>query len=496
MKSVFLIAIVAVAIIGVMVPSVFTLNESHAEMIKGGGDIRNNTPYGCLSSDVDHPDTHNQITVKFHTYTRDPDISVVIQMDGKTKLIQYIPPSQLIKISETFSMPEQDSRSFEICLQKSRAGTDERMLDITNVKFTTTKITPPSTPSTPTPSTPTPSTPTIEKSIDCTLKQKPQFDRYYEYGSNWEISIVNPHPNNCKYEVKIYDSAKNYQGVVDKKLISSLGITFTGYSDGEYFILLKSITDGKLYGYYPLTIVDKTTPIDPTIILIVIGVVTVGIIAVAVSKRKKGDSTTEHEPRPDQPPPGALPKIDVHEFVKKCEGGTEEDMFTIMKRKCSDENYRKILQTLLGDLNKINADDGIKMIVFAELATLPDPEKRDPSKGEGFGGMGGGGRKKGDSTTEPEPPNKVNNPRRNPIVEPRFDSEIDRILHATNPLDVLGLSPNVSFSVIKSTYRELSIKYDPNRNIINKSDVQKELDQKISVKLNHAYSQLKRQNLG
>ena len=58
---------------------------------------------------------------------------------------------------------------------------------------------------------------------------------------------------------------------------------------------------------------------------------------------------------------------------------------------------------------------------------------------------------------------------------------------------MFGLSPNVSLSEIKSKYRELSKKYDPNRGIINKSDAQKEQDQKISTKLNHAYSQLKRQ---
>ena len=180
MKSVFLIAIVAVAIIGVMVPSVFTLNESHAEMIQGDN-IRKKTPYGCLLSDVNTSNKENQITVKFNAYTRSTDISVVIQMDGKTKFIQQIPKQIPTKISETFSISEQNSHNLGICLQKSWPGTDERMLDITNVKFTTTKITPPSTP---TPSTPTPSTPTptIEKSIDCTLKQKPQFDRYYEYG--------------------------------------------------------------------------------------------------------------------------------------------------------------------------------------------------------------------------------------------------------------------------------------------------------------------------
>ena len=468
--------------IGLLVPSGFTLNESHAEMIKGGGDIRKDTPYGCLSSDVDRPDTHNQITVKFNTFTRNPDISVVIQMDGKTKLIQQIPQNQLIKISETFSMPEQDSRSFEICLQKSWAGTDERILDITNVKFTTTKITPSSTPSTTsTPTTSTP-TPTIEKSIDCTLKQKPQFDRYYEYGSNWEISIVNPHPNNCKYEVKMYDSAKKYAGEFEQKLISTLSGTFDqqGWSDGEYFILLKSMNDGKSSVYYPLTILDKTTPIDltsidPTIILIIIAVAGIVIIAVGLSKRKKRDFTIESEPRPDQPPPpGALPKIDVHEFIKKCEGGTEEGMFTIMKRKCSDEEYRKILQTLLGDLNKINADDGIKMMVFIEISTIPEPKKRDPSKDGGFGGMGGGqkekGKKKKKSKTKPKEEHKSR------AKQPSSPESKD-------PYVILGISPGASKTEIKSAHRKLIIKYHPDK---AKSDSQRKEFTKIASDVNKA----------
>jgi hypothetical protein len=81
-------------------------------------------------------------------------------------------------------------------------------------------------------------------------------------------------------------------------------------------------------------------------------------------------------------------------------------------------------------------------------------------------------------------------------VNSTMDSELDRILNATNPLDILGLPTGTSFSVIRATYRELTIKYDPSKGIVNKSDIEKERDQKVSTKLNHAYSQLKRQNRG
>ena len=377
LRPVFIIAIVAVAMIGIM--GIGYMDSAYAKIIEGDN-IPTLKPYCTLDPyDINNANGKNSINVNFNAYTRHHDLSVVIQMDGKIIFNQFIPDRTPTKISETFEIHEQNSHRLEICFIKNKPGSDYRMMDITNVKLTLGTVTP-KTP-TPNPHTSSPPIPDVVKSIDCTLKQKPQFDRYYEYGSQLEISIDNPHPNNCEYEVKLYDSAKNYQGVVDKKLISSLGITFTGYSEGEYLILLKSMQNGKSYGYYPLTIVDKTTPIgltpiDPTIILIIIAVAVIAIIAVGLSKRKKGIAKPKPitKPKP-KPKPKETEVIDVHEFVKKCEGGTQEDMFTIMKRKYSDEEYRKILQKLLGDLNKINADDGIKMIIFAELATIPEQPK-------------------------------------------------------------------------------------------------------------------------
>ena len=107
---------------------------------------------------------------------------------------------------------------------------------------------------------------------------------------------------------------------------------------------------------------------------------------------------------------------------------------------------------------------------------------------------------KGPIQSEPKKSQKKASPtmpkQKKRTVNSTIDSELDRILNATNPLDVLGLPTGTSFSVIKATYRELSKKYDPNRGIINKSDIERQQDQKVSTKLNHAYSQLKRQNRG
>jgi hypothetical protein len=367
LRPVFIIAIVAVAMIGIM--GIGYMDSANAKIIEGDN-IPTLKPYCPLDPyDINNANGKNSINVNFNAYTRHYDLSAVIQMNGKIIFNQFIPDHTPTKISETFEIHEQNSHRLEICLIKNKPGSDYRMMDITNVKHPLGTVTPPktSTPNTHTPSTPIPD---VVKSIDCALKQNPQFDRYYEYGSQWEISIDNPHPNNCKYEVKLYDSAKNYVAAFNSKLISTLSGTFDQqeWSDGEYLIVLKSMQNGKSYGYYPLTIVDKTTPIDPTIILIIIAVAGIAIIAVGLSKRKKETAKPKSKPKETE-------VIEVHEFVKKCEGGTQEDMFTIMKRKYSDEEYRKILLKLLGDLNKINADNGIKMIVFAELATIPEQPK-------------------------------------------------------------------------------------------------------------------------
>ncbi len=395
---------------------IVSMDSAYAELIQGQN-IRANTPYGCLLYDVDTPNEQNKITVTFSAYTRHSDISAVIQMDGKTMSAQGIKQDQQTHISKTFSMSEQNSHSLGICLQKSWKGTDERMLDITNVKWKLDTVDHPKT----APSGKSMSEKfeeeyaknipnTSEKQYDCTPKgvtsDSVHNNEYLAFSDkSFRLTIDNPHPNVCQYDVRIYNYEKNqsvqvrHSNVVSQ-LTSQISENdlkydeFWGYT--HYWLSVRSI-DNSFFKFYPVILDNphqyqhekKQTPkaggsssensksnIDPTIILIIIAVAGIAIIAVGLSKRKKGIAKPKPitKPKP-KPKPKETEVIDVHEFVKKCEGGTQEDMFTIMKRKYSDEEYRKILLKLLGDLNKINADNGIKMIVFAELATIPEQPK-------------------------------------------------------------------------------------------------------------------------
>ena len=538
LKPVFLIAIVAVAMIGVMVPSVFAIQTIQGAYIPYG------EPYGCISQDVFSSSKYSSFKISLKAYTPNPDVNVVILADEKTIKNQSLSIDKWTPVSTIFQLSNYNPGSgaakkttieFQICLFNPSTDNGEKLLRIDSVRIT------------PQAGTEEKSTSNFEnqfeKKSDCTPIEVTS-DAINKNGNlvfsdkPFNIIIENPYPNTCQYDVRIHNYEKNESRKIgNSDVVSEITTSISKrdfnsdimfYKNTNYWLSIRS-TDNTFYKFYPLIIdyspfnpnnyqynensgnsssENSKLNIDPTIILIAIAaVVGIAIIAVALSKRKKKEPKQKPKdagPLPRGPEP--TKRVSFHdekllnEFVEKCEEGTQEDMFTIMKRKYSDEEYRKTLHELLGDLNKINADNGIKITVFAELSTIPDPKKEDSSKGEGFGGMGGGknkgeGQKKKSKTKPKQERKKVSKPKRTPVVEPKFDSEKDRILNATNPLDVLGLSPNVSLSVIKSKYRELSIKYDPNKGIINKSDVQKEQDHKISTKLNNAYSQLKRQNL-
>jgi hypothetical protein len=371
MKSVFIITIAVVTMIGII--GIGYMDSAYAEMISGAGDILHGKPYGCLPYDVDYAKKQNEITITFSAYTKHSDISVAIQIDGQRQDTEILTKNQQNKFHKDFKISEKNSHKLQICLVKNFNGSDERALYITDVNWELDKVTPPNTPAPPTPM------PDIEPSIDCTLKHKPQFDRYYEYGSTFEISIVNPHPDICTYEVKIYDSEKIYRGAFTTLISSSLSGTFDqqNWPDGEYFILLKSITDDKSYGYNPLTIVDKTTPIDPTIILIVIAVVSLVIIAVAVSKRKKDDGEDEDEDDEDdeEDEPTEKHLIDVKEFLTACEYGDEDKFIRKFKSGKTEQDCQKAFKRLLVHLIQQNAD----AIVIFYVRTLIQGSKQEPT---------------------------------------------------------------------------------------------------------------------
>ena len=64
------------------------------------------------------------------------------------------------------------------------------------------------------------------------------------------------------------------------------------------------------------------------------------------------------------------------------------------------------------------------------------------------------------------------------------------ILAATTPFEIFGVPEKTTCATIKSRYRDLAKAYDPSKGIINKSDIDKQISNKIMTKINGAYLQL------
>jgi hypothetical protein len=148
------------------------------------------------------------------------------------------------------------------------------------------------------------STASIDESMDCTLKYKPQFDRSVnDQFPSLQINFNNPNPDTCAYTVEFYDSAKNYVGTAGVKLISNFSDFAVAFDqqwpDGEYFILVRSITDGTTDGYQPLTIDhDDTWPWWIYVALFLIFVVSPAWRFVSYMNKRKKVTETETETSP------------------------------------------------------------------------------------------------------------------------------------------------------------------------------------------------------
>ena len=140
MKSVFLIAIVAAAIIGVM----FTPVSVYAETIEGENIGRNGII--CITDPISTPQQDNRISVSLNAYAVNYDVNVIIQIDGKTKKNQDLPMQSWTPVSGTFTMSEKNSHTLGICLWKSAAGTDTRTLEFNDVNWSTSKVSSPPVP--------------------------------------------------------------------------------------------------------------------------------------------------------------------------------------------------------------------------------------------------------------------------------------------------------------------------------------------------------------
>ena len=105
LRPVFIIAIVAVAMIGIM--GIGYMDSANAEMIRGDN-IPTGKPYGCLSFDIDTPKKQNEITITFSAYTRSSDISAVIQIDGQQQ-DEFVKNQQQNQIHKYFKVSEKNS---------------------------------------------------------------------------------------------------------------------------------------------------------------------------------------------------------------------------------------------------------------------------------------------------------------------------------------------------------------------------------------------------
>ena len=395
----------------------------------------------------------------------------------------------------------------------------------------------------------TDSTPGIEKTADCTLEEGPQFDSYYEYGLRYilKISIVNPDPDNCKYKIHIYDSAKNYAATFDTNLISTRHLLMDQqqWSDGEYFILLKSINDGKSSEYYPVTIenivpsvavedFENTVPsVEATSVFgeesdyfledysVVYSETTYSssadsLIHVLAIEGKLPPSDTSYtiiskitDPNGnvtflDQIFPNnygyfaALFQIGEDEGFDKNgtytisldweldgEGGEWEFEVTVDNTSKSDNADSADPQTPSEPVDSLSMVIVLFTLIAIALIVMRTHKKRSSSNDS--------------SKDSSKYTRQCENCRGNWIsvgtickyCERMFNLPDDeRILSSTNPYDILGIRRNSSQDEIKTAYHKLIKKYDPSFDCIHRTEAEQEVLEKIAVKLHLAWERL------
>jgi hypothetical protein len=372
------------------------------------------------------------------------------------------------------------------------------------------------------------STTNIEKTIDCTLEEGPQFDRYYEYGSELEISILNPNPNICAYTLEFYDSEKNFIVMEEEgpQFIHEIITEFDPqwWPEGEYFISLKSITDGKSNGYYPLTV----TAID--------------IFGEELDNFLEDYGINYHEttysPSADiliriLTIEGKLPPSDIHNpVIFKIIGPNgnvtfidqifpnRHGYFTTSLQLADGEGFYKngAYTTLLTwELNGEETEWEFEFIVD-NASTSDDINSVEPqTPREYVDSLEIIGvlfalitialivmwiyKKTNSSKDKSKSTKQCENCRGNWIsvgaiceyCERMFNlPDNERILSSTNPYDILGISRNSSQDKIKTAYHKLIKKYDPSFGSMNKTKAEQEISEKIAVKLHLAWEKLKR----
>jgi hypothetical protein len=371
----------------------------------------------------------------------------------------------------------------------------------------------------------TDSTAGIGKTADCTLEEEPQFNRYYEYGSELELRIVNPNPDICVYTVEYYDSEKNFievvQGQTEFDRVLIMTFERQGWPEGEYFISLKSITDGKSNGHYPLTVGVAATSVfgeESDYFLEDYSVVysettysssADSVIHVLAIEGKLPPSDTSYtiiskitDPNGnvtflDQIFPNnygyfaALFQIGEDEGFDKNgtytisldweldgEGGEWEFEVTVDNTSKSDHADPQTPSEPVDSLSMVLV---LFTLIAIALIVMRTHKKRSSSN---------------DSSKYTR---QCENCRGNWIsvgtickyCERMFNlSDDERILSSTNPYDILGIRRNSSQDEIKTAYHKLIKKYDPSFDSSNRIKEEQEILEKIAVKLHMAWERL------
>ena len=365
--------------------------------------------------------------------------------------------------------------------------------------------------------------------IDCTLEERPQFDRYYEYGSELKISILNPNPNICAYTLEYYDSEKNFL-IMEKEepqFVSKIIVEFDQqwWPEGEYFISLKSVTDGKSNGHYPLTIKVAPTDIfeeEPDNVL-----EDYTIFYNETTYSPSADTLIRILNIEGKLPPSEIPNPVIFKIIDPSGNVSFIDQifpnqygyFNTSLQLAEGEGFSKngTYTTLLTwELNGEETEWEFEFTVddtsTSDGINSVEPQtSREPV--DSLGIVIGLFTlivialiimwiyKKNSSKDKSKSTKQCENCRENWIsagticeyCERMFNlPDNERIRSSTNPYDILGISRNSSQDEIRSAYHKLIKKYDPSFGSVNRTKEEQEIFEKIGVKLHLAWEQLKR----
>lgn len=366
--------------------------------------------------------------------------------------------------------------------------------------------------------------------FDCTLEERPQFDRYYEYGSELKISILNPNPNICAYTLEYYDSEKNFL-IMEKEepqFVHEIIAEFDQqwWPEGEYFISLKSVTDDKSNGHYPLTI--KVAPTDIFEEELDNFLEDYAILYHETTYSPSADTLIRILNIEGKLPPSDVFNPVVFKIIDPSGNVSFIDQifpnqygyFSTSLQLVEDEGFSKngsYTALLTWELNGEETEWEFEFTVDDNDTSYDSNLVEPQTPSETFDVYGIIGllvmllivasivipiyKKIRSSKDKSKSTKQCENCRGNWIsvgticeyCERMFNlPDNERIRSSTNPYDILGISRNSTQDEIRSAYHKLIKKYDPSFGSVNRTKEEQEIFEKIGVKLHLAWEQLKR----